>query len=351
MWYHPINPAAAGGSGAMSDTTDNYDSPWKEALEHFFPDFLAFFFPDAHGDIDWRQGYQFLDKELKQAARDAELGRRYADVLAQVWRQGGQEAWVLVHVEVQGQPQAEFAERMYVYNYRLYDYHRRQVASLAVLADEQPGWRPGQFSYELWGCQAGLVFPTVKLLNYRQQWSSLEESRNPFATVVMAHLKAQETRHDPAERQAWKLLLTRRLYRLGYDRQRVLDLFRFIDWVLQLPGPQELAFWHEVREIEEEKRMQYVTSVERIGMQQGMQQGLQQGLQQGQQQGQAELVLRLLARRFAAVPAPLAERVRAIPSAQMPALQDIALDAASLDEVAAALDVLLAGDASSRATN
>ena len=103
----------------MSEPADDYDSPWKQALEIFFPDFMAFFFSDAHADIDWVKGYQFLDKELQQAARDAELGRRYADVLVQVWRQGGEEAWVLVHVEVQGQPQAEFAERMYVYNYRL----------------------------------------------------------------------------------------------------------------------------------------------------------------------------------------------------------------------------------------
>jgi hypothetical protein len=322
----------------MSDAADSYDSPWKEALEHFFPDFLAFFFPDAYADIDWRQGYQFLDKELKQAARDAELGRRYADVLAQVWRQGGQEAWVLVHVEVQGQPQAEFAERMYIYNYRLYDRHQRHVASLAVLADEQPGWRPSQFSYELWGCRAGLVFPSIKLLDFKPQWSRLEQSDNPFATVVMAHLKAQETRYSPSERQTWKLLLTRRLYRLGYDRQRVIDLFRFIDWVLHLPKPQELAFWQDVREIEEEKHMRYITSVERIGMEQGLQQGLQQG-----QQGQAELVLRLLTRRFGAVPPHLAEQVRATPSAQMPALLDAVLDAGSLDEVAAALDALLAG--------
>jgi hypothetical protein len=26
----------------------NYDSPWKEALEHYFEPFLAFFFPQAH---------------------------------------------------------------------------------------------------------------------------------------------------------------------------------------------------------------------------------------------------------------------------------------------------------------
>ena len=362
----------------MSATAADYDSPWKEALEHFFPDFLDFFFPDAYADIDWSQGHQFLDKELKQAARDAELGRRYADVLAQVWRRSGQEAWVLVHVEVQGQPQAEFAERMYVYNYRLYDWHRKQVASLAVLADEQAGWRPQQFGYELWGCRAKLDFPTVKLLDYRKQWSKLESSVNPFATVVMAHLKAQETRRDPTALQSWKLSLTRRLYKLGYDRRQVLELFGFIDWVLQLPEPQALDFWRQVQEIEEEKRMQYITSVERIGMQQGLQQGMQQGLQQGmqqglqqgmqqglqqgmqqgiqqgmqqgmqqgQQQGQAELLLRLLNRRFTTVSLRLAERVRRVPSDEMPGLLDIALTAATLDEVAAAVETILADSGS-----
>ncbi len=80
--------------------------------------------------------------------------------------------------------------------------------------------------------------------------------------------------------------------------------------------------------------MRYITSVERIGMEQGIQQGLQQG--------QAELVLRLLARRFGAVPPHLEEQVRATPSAQMLALQDIALDAGSLDEVAAAVEAMTA---------
>jgi predicted transposase YdaD len=73
-----------------------------------------------------------------------------------------------------------------------------------------------------------------------------------------------------------------------------------------------------------------------------MQKGLQQGQQQGQQLGQAELVLRLLARRFGAVPASLAGQVQALPSAQMPALLDAILDAASLEEVAAALERLAA---------
>ena len=140
----------------------------------------------------------------------------------------------------------------------------------------------------------------------------------------MAHLKAQETRHDPAERQTWKLWLTRRLYKLGDDRQRVIELFRFIDWVLQLPESQDQAFLQEVHEMEEEKRMQYVTSVERIGI----------------QEGQAELVLGKLTRRFGAVPSDLTLRIRSLPAPQMPSLLDVAYTATTMTEVAAAVDTL-----------
>ena len=182
---------------------------------------------------------------------------------------------------------------MYVYHYRLFDRHRRRVVSLGVLGDERAAWRPDQFGYGLWGCKVGLTFPVVKLLAYREQWPALEARCNPFATVVMAHLKAQETRGDEEERRRWKLFLTRRLYDRGYGREDVLHLFRFIDWVMRLPEALEEGFWQEVREYEEVKHMPYITSVERIGikkgieqgMQQGMQQGIQQGMQQGMQQG------------------------------------------------------------------
>ena len=93
-----------------------YDSAWKEALERYFKQFVAFFFPEAYGAIDWTRDYEFLDKELQQVVRDAELGKRYADKLIKVWRKNGDETWVLVHVEVQSQRKSGFAERMYIYN-------------------------------------------------------------------------------------------------------------------------------------------------------------------------------------------------------------------------------------------
>ncbi len=143
----------------MSRLRADYDTPWQEVLERYFRECLALFLPQAHADIDWAQAPVFLDKELRQVTPDAELGLRRVDKLAQVWRQDGAEAWVLIHVEVQSQEDAAFAERMYVYNYRLYDRFRRRVASLAVLGDERASWRPERFSYELWGVRSWIALP------------------------------------------------------------------------------------------------------------------------------------------------------------------------------------------------
>ena len=219
-----------------------------------------------------------LDKELQQVVRDAELGRRLADKLVKVWRTGGEEAWVLIHVEVQSFEESDFAQRMFVYLYRIYDRYKRTVVSLAVLGDERRSWRPNQFGYELWGCEVNFKFPIVKLLDYKQQSRALEASRNPFATVVMAHLKAQETRLDALERFESKLAITRRLYVLGYSREDVINLFGFIDWVMSLPSELEQEFQQQIQQLEEERRMPYITSVERSGIRQGLLEGISLGL-------------------------------------------------------------------------
>jgi len=48
------------------NNSDAYDSPWKEVLEHAFPEFMAFYFPAARAQIDWAQGHEFKSTELRQ---------------------------------------------------------------------------------------------------------------------------------------------------------------------------------------------------------------------------------------------------------------------------------------------
>ena len=271
--------------------------------------------------MDWSREYLFLDKELQQVAREAALGRRYVDKLVRVYRKNGQEEWVLAHIEVQGQPDIDFPKRMYTYNYRIFDRFDRKVASLAILADDSPTWRPDHFSYELWGSKAGLWFPSVKLLEYKQKWEELEESTNPFASVVMAHLKAVETAGDNEKRYRWKVYLIKRLYRLGYEKQDVIQLFDFIDWVMALPEELEEELWAEVQKIEEERKMEYVSSVERIGIRKGIQQGV------------LELLARQISRRFEVSSDSVQPIFAGLTTEQIEELGERFIDAENLDQI------------------
>jgi len=262
----------------MSNPQTEFDSPWKDILQQYFEEFMLFFFPQAHAEIDWTKPPVFLDKELQQVVRDAELRRRLADKLVKIYRKSGEENWILIHVEIQAQEESNFAQRMFIYNYRIYDCYKRPVASFAVLGDERSTWRPSQFGYELFGCRVDFQFPIVKLVDYRQRQSELEASRNPFATVVMAHLLAIETRNNRIERKQQKLVLVRRLYSQGLEREDIINLFQFIDWIMSLPQELEREFWQEFRDFEESRRMRYVTSVERFGIRIGLLKGISLGL-------------------------------------------------------------------------
>lgn len=198
--------------------------------------------------------------------------------------------WVLIHIEVQAQRDTDFARRMFVYHYRLYDRYERLVASMAVLSDANRGWRPQQFSHELFDCRVSLDFPVVKLLDYEQDWAALEADPSPFALVVMAQLQSLRTRRNPEERYAAKGQLTRLLYQKGYRRQDILELYRFLDWLMTLPIELEQRFRLDLEQIETEVKMRYVTSIERMA------------IQKGRQEGMRELLLEALETRFGDIP-------------------------------------------------
>ena len=138
----------------------------------------------------------------------------------------------------------------------------------------------------------------VKLLDYEGRWSELEQSPNPFTIIVMAELKSQAARRDPKGLLHWKLTLVKMLYQRGYTKEDILELFRFIDWLMVLPDDLEPVFAEALEQYEEETKMPYVTSIERRGAQQGLRQGLEQGLLRKSR----EDVIDILEARFEVVP-------------------------------------------------
>jgi len=159
----------------------------------------------------------------------------------------GEEKWLLIHIEVQGKAEKSFEERLFIYSYRIYDRYRKDVVTLAVLADDQKDYRPSGFEMGRWGCRHRFEFPSVKLYDYRERIDELEYSMNPFAVVVLAQLRHQETKRKEKKRLFWKLSLVRSLDERGFGHDVRADLYLFIDWLLALPEPLEIEFNEEMK--------------------------------------------------------------------------------------------------------
>jgi Domain of unknown function (DUF4351) len=313
----------------MTEPRADLDGPWKDILRAYFPQAIAFFFPQTAELIDWSKPYEFLDKEFQKVSQDAEVGRRYADQLVKVWLKGGQELWLLLHLEVQSQSETDFEERMFIYSLRIFDQFRQVPISLAILCDESLSWRPHEYGAIYPDTRLHFEFGTAKLLDWRDRMDELELSNNPFATVVMAHLKVIETKRDVDQRRAWKFRLTRRLYEKGYDRQEILNLYRFIDWILVLPKAIEREFWQELQSFEEERKVTYVTNAERFGIEKGLKQGIEQGIEQGER----SLILRQLTRRIGTIAPIIEAQITTLSVSQLEELGDALLDFSSLSDL------------------
>ncbi len=326
------------------------DSPWKLVLRQYFREAIEFFFPTVADGIDWTKPIEFLDKEFQQLTPDAEIGKRFADQLVKLYQKGGDSVIILVHLEVQAEPEDAFPERIFTYLIRIFDSFHQAPISLAILCDSDPKWRPNQYKFITSGSSLQFNFTSVKLLDYAAQWDELEASQNVFATVVMTHLKGQETKRSVANRKEWKLILVKRLYERGYDRSAILNLFKFVDWVLILTREAKLSFWEELRIYEEERKMPYITSVEQIGYDRGFKLGEEKGEKRGEERGEKRgeekgayrqarsLILKQLTRKVGAISEQPLNQITNLSIVQLELLSESIFDFESIEDLTTWLD-------------
>ena len=290
-------------------TSTNPTNPLEEMLEFYFYDFLAFFFPEIHREIDWQRGYSRLDHRLELPGENPAATGHMANKLIKVWHLSGEERIFFIHLDLGHD--TGFAEHIFRHSEKIFD--RDPVMKLAVLGDAPPDFQP-----------ESLCCLPIKLEGYKARWLELELSTNPYATLVMAHLKSRAACTDPEEGLRWKIRLVRRLYEVGYQRKDLLEIFGVLDWFLQLPEALELEFVQRLKTFEEKDTMRYITSVERMGF------------QLGRREGGAALLNRQLLHRFDPLPAWVVERLENAEQEELESWAERVLDARHLEEVFAA---------------
>ncbi|MGQ9590309.1 MAG: cytosolic protein [Planctomycetota bacterium] len=259
------------------------DSAWKHILEVRLREFLAFYFPSIARRIDWSGKPAFLKQELQRILPRSEGRKHIVDALARTRLRDGGEAWLLIHVEVFGKKAADLAERTYVCRYRIFDRYRERAVSLAVYTGK--GEAPaGLYEEKGLGDRLTLRFPVVSVESFRGRMEDLERSRNPFAVVTLAHLALGSAR-TARERLERKKYVVGRLYEQGFSGDDIIEVYRFLDWLVALPPPLEREYERHVDRLERRTSMPLLSLREERAIRRGLRKGLERGLEQGIRQG------------------------------------------------------------------
>jgi len=194
-----------------------------------------------------------------------------------------------------------------------------------VLADEHKHWKPTSYGYNVLGCRHTLEFPVAKLTDYDEKLDELLASENAFGLITAAHILTRQTRKKHQERYEAKLRLIKILYQRHWNKQRVINLLTVVDWLMTLPAWLDTKVWKEIETIEEIEKMQYITSIERIG--------IAKGRVEGRVEGESKLLKRLLEHRFGLLPAWVTEKLSSATEQDFEAWGEAVLTAPTLEAV------------------
>jgi predicted transposase/invertase (TIGR01784 family) len=156
-----------------------------------------------------------------------------------VFTKQGREQWILVHIEVQGYQDAQFAQRMFTYFYRILDRYEQQVMALAILTDNNAQYHPQQYLYQYEHTKCSYEFPSFKVLQKTER--SLQVPHNPFSVVMLAAKKALYKKNlTDAQQLIWKKSLVEALKDAHYSDDKIRRILHFIRYYVKFNEEESL---------------------------------------------------------------------------------------------------------------
>jgi len=140
----------------------DYDGLWKKLINELFEEFVLYFLPDLFEEVDFQEEHEFLQQELYKEVIQEKKGKQIADQIVKVHLKCGIEKWLLIHIEIQGDPDIEFSKRMFRYYYRIFDKYDRDIVAIALLTDASGSFRPSKYESSAFGTKITYEFNVYK---------------------------------------------------------------------------------------------------------------------------------------------------------------------------------------------
>jgi predicted transposase YdaD len=284
----------------------HYDELWKNIIEKLFPHFMAFFMPELSADVDLSKGYVFLDKELQKIKLKGKKGKKFTDKLAKVHLKDGTEKWLLIHVEVQGEHEADFGQRMFKYFYRIYDKYDVDITALAVLTYKTD--HRYDFNYDVYGSVVMYRYNTACIANYSE--AELLKNHNPFALISLAVQYGNRSHTDEDKKLNLKRELIKMLRVREYKKEEIIELLEFIGDAIQITDTMKNKIFDEeaMHLLEEDQPMAYVSGFR----QRALDEGELKGKLEGELKGELKGLQWMLEVKFGTVPSEVQHKIQEI---------------------------------------
>ena len=278
------------------------DKIWKATIEDLADDFLRYFYPDwMENEVDTKRPFEFLDNELDKIYPTPKGHNRRADKLIKVFLKSGAEKWVLVHIEIQGYPDPNFAERMFTYFYRLRDKFAMDISALVVYTDSNLKFHPTKYEYHYLKTKLVYEFDSFEVATKTEK--ELDLADNPFS-VLMLWVKASLSRPKLTQNQqfARAVDLVRRLeHENPTNSKKLQTLLNFLRYYLKFGKTEteklnyEIIYTFKERQpmgMQELIETEYKKFYRAEGLKEGRQEGLKEGLKEGKQAERLRLTIR-----------------------------------------------------------
>lgn len=275
------------------------DELWKGIIEDLFEDFLHYFYPNLVKEVDFRKAPVFLDKELKLLYPESDNKNRRVDVLVKVHLKNGKEAWLLVHIEVQGYEDKDFPLRMYVYHYRCFDRFQKDMIALAILTDENPNYRPSYYEWKKENTAIRYDFGMFKLLDYEEAYFEKEE--NPFAAVLQiarSHIRNKQLKTDEDLLSLKKKLFKNMLLK-GHSKHIIRQITGFIKYYVKFDNKEYYSKFERHIDIvnKNQPAMGLLEMLKKIDFENGLEKGIEKGIEKGRTETLSEAEQKIIQER------------------------------------------------------
>ena len=188
----------------METPISQADLLWKDLFTEFDSEAILFFFGiKLFKSIDFSVPPEYLEQEFNTTFAANQPTKKIADKIIRYRLKNGQDKYIIIHVEFQGQSEEDFALRMYTYFvYIFIKYGNTDVTALALYTGASRPKVYNCFKVSNFGTTMTYKFNTYTVREQKE--AQLLASENPFALAVLASLYMIKAGQDDFKKLEYK---------------------------------------------------------------------------------------------------------------------------------------------------